>query len=122
MHDFILESADYGNSTGQVALVKITMRVEGKLRTALGEDRRGIDSSPFEAARKAIRNLTDFYPEVQSVVGRVGGGKDPESTVYLAIKKHGRRVIGQASRSNSFVAEIAAYVDAINNLDEDTFC
>ena len=122
MPGFILESADYGSSTGQVALVEITMRVKGELRTALGVDRRGIDSSPFEAAREAIRDLTGFYPKVHSVVGRVGGGKNPESTVYLGIKKYGRRVVGQANHRDPFVAEIAAYVDAINDLDEDIFC
>lgn len=124
MPKFDLESADYGLSTGEYAQVQITMQIEGKSRTTIGIDRRGRISSPFEAARKAIYQLTGFCPEVHSVTGRVGGGKDAEATVYLKVKKYGKRVIGRASRRDQFNAEIAAYLDAINNLSEEdeVFC
>jgi hypothetical protein len=93
------------------------MEIEGKqkMETAVHEDK--FEASVFEAARKAVFQITGLRPNVGASTGTIGGGrKNCSAEVQLAVRKNGKKIVGKAEHRDSFKAEITAYIDALNKL------
>lgn len=110
-------SADYSSSTSAHARVEVAIEIEGEQKVAIGEYRDKFEASVFEAARNAIVQLTGLCPDVQGMIITAGGGrKKCEAVVELTTRKNNQRIVGRAEHCDSFQANIAAYIDALNKL------
>ena len=99
------------------ARVKVEIEIEGTRKAATGEHEDTFAASVFEATRNAVSQLTGLRPAIRGVSASVGGGrKECAAEVHLTVKKNGRRIVGKAEHSDPFQAEVAAYIDALNQL------
>lgn len=118
MPKFRFISADCDSSTSVHARVTVEIESEGTQKEAMGEHRDKFAASVFEATRNAVFQLTGLRPAIRGVSATVGGGrKKCEAEVQLAVRKNGQRIVGKAEYADGFQAEVAAYIDALNQLD-----
>ncbi len=99
-----------GSVSPQTAELRI--RVNGSVCEVAAEG-----DGPVDAAFNAIKKAFDHEATLQLYqVKAVTEGTDAQATVSVRLEERGRIVVGQSSDTDTILASVMAYVDALNNL------
>ncbi len=108
-----LESFDVSCSSKQDATARLTLSVHGVSRKVSGTG-----DGPLDAAFSAVKSIIPHDAKLLAYsVHAVTQGTDAQASATIRLKEeNGRIVIGQASDTDTVLASLLAYVDAMNNL------
>ena len=107
-----LESMSVECGTDQVAVATVSLLADGEKHsvTATGD-------GPLDAAFSAVKKVFPHNARLcQYQVNAVTEGTDAQATASIRLTENGRIVVGQASDTDTIVASLLAYVNALNNL------
>ncbi len=107
-----------------VKRLRVVCGTEGPQEAALTLAIDGVDRSvdavgdgPVDAAFRAVRMLYPHDAQLQLYqVHAVTEGTDAQATVSVRIEEHGRIATGQSADTDTVVASVKAYVNALNRL------
>ncbi|PWJ16994.1 2-isopropylmalate synthase [Jannaschia seohaensis] len=98
--------------TGGPAEAQLTLTVDG---APLSSEAKG--DGPVDAAFNAVKALVDHSARLQLYqVSAVTEGTDAQATVTVRMEEDGRIVSGQSADTDTVVASVRAYVNALNRL------
>ena len=98
--------------TGGPAEAELTLTIDGAERTATQSG-----DGPVDAAFNAVKALVDHRARLQLYqVSAVTEGTDAQATVTVRMEEDGRIVSGQSADTDTVVASVRAYVNALNRL------
>jgi 2-isopropylmalate synthase len=90
----------------------MTLDVDGELR-----ERTDTGDGPVDAAFRCIKNLFQSEARLKLYqVHAVTGGTDAQAEVTVRLEEHGRSVNGQGADTDTVVASVRAYLNALNKL------
>ena len=99
-----------GSITPQTA--EMTIVVDGTTHNVTAEG-----DGPVDAAFNAVKKVFDHDARLQLYqVHAVTEGTDAQATVSIRLEEHGRIVVGQSNDTDTVLASVKAYVNALNNL------
>ncbi len=99
-----------GSITPQTA--EMTIVVDGVTHNVTAEG-----DGPVDAAFNAVKKVFDHDARLQLYqVHAVTEGTDAQATVSIRLEEHGRIVVGQSNDTDTVLASVKAYVNALNNL------
>ena len=101
-----------GTRTPQEAAVQL--EIDGEIRSA-----EATGDGPVDAAFKAVKTLVPHSATLRLYqVSAVTEGTDAQATVTVRMEEEGRVVSGQSADTDTVVASVRAYVNALNRLVE----
>lgn len=107
-----LESVAVTCGTEQEAVANVRVSVGGKMHTVSASG-----DGPLDAAFGAVKQMFPHNARLrQYQVHAVTEGTDAQATASVRLSEDGRIVVGQASDTDTIVASLLAYVNALNNL------
>ncbi|GIT90785.1 2-isopropylmalate synthase [Jannaschia pagri] len=98
--------------TGGPAEAALTLTIDGDAVSA-----EATGDGPVDAAFNAVKTLVDHRARLQLYqVSAVTEGTDAQATVTVRMEEEGRIVSGQSADTDTVVASVRAYVNALNRL------
>jgi 2-isopropylmalate synthase len=99
-----------GTEAPQTAELRLSVDGEGREAQATGD-------GPVDAAFNAVKMLVEHRARLQLYqVSAVTEGTDAQATVTVRMEEDGRIVTGQSADTDTVVASVKAYVNALNRL------
>jgi len=91
---------------------ELEMEIDGEVKTC-----RSSGDGPVDAAFNAVKELFPHGARLQLYqVHAVTGGTDAQAEVTVRLEEEGRTVNGQAADTDTMVASVKAYINALNKL------
>ena len=107
-----LESMSVTCGTDEQAVASVALIADGTLHTVSASG-----DGPLDAAFSAVKQVFPHKARLcQYQVNAVTEGIDAQATASIRLIENGRIVVGQASDTDTIVASLLAYVNALNNL------
>ncbi|RLA32650.1 MAG: 2-isopropylmalate synthase, partial [Gammaproteobacteria bacterium] len=113
---FRLVSMRVCSETGETPSARLTLQVDGSEQRAVAEG-----SGPVDAAFRAIEEIVASGAELQLYsVNAITSGTDAQGEVTVRLQRDGRIVNGQGADTDIVVASVKSYLNALNNLTQET--
>lgn len=107
-----LESLSVTCGTDEVAVAKIELTAGGVKHSV-----KAAGDGPLDAAFSAIKRVFPHHARLcRYQVNAVTEGTDAQATASVRLSEDGQIVVGQASDTDTIMASVVAYVNALNNL------
>jgi 2-isopropylmalate synthase len=91
---------------------ELAMEIDGEVKSC-----KSSGDGPVDAAFNAVKELFPHGARLQLYqVHAVTGGTDAQAEVTVRLEENGRTVIGQAADTDTMVASVKAYINALNKL------
>jgi 2-isopropylmalate synthase len=113
---FRLVSMRVCSETGETPSARLTLQVDGSEQRAVAEG-----SGPVDAAFRAIEEIVASGAELLLYsVNAITSGTDAQGEVTVRLQREGRIVNGQGADTDIVVASVRSYLNALNNLTQET--
>jgi len=118
------QAANAENDTLQLKKLRVTCGTEGRAEAEMVLTIDGVDHAtdatgdgPVDAAFNCVKELWKHKARLQLYqVHAVTEGTDAQATVSVRLEEDGRIVTGQAADTDTIVASVKAYINALNRL------